>query len=1004
MSSMEATLGDGRSRTRGPRAPGRAALTFLFSDVEGSTRLLQQLGDEQYGAAIAMHDRLLREAFTRGGGHEVDSQGDSFFFVFMDAIQAAHAAVEAQRALAAERPQCPSLKVRIGLHTGKASLLARRPVGLAVHRAARIADAAHGGQILLSGTTADIVAETAPFRLRALGEHRLKDLERPLRLYQIVADGLEADFPPVRGLSPGSPAAITGRPAGGFGFVGRERELGMLRQVLQDVLSGTGRIALLEGEAGIGKTRLALELGHVAAEHGIAVVSGTSVEGGAAPTLWPWLEIVRAVVDQLEPEAEEALSPHVAALVTTPTDPTALTPISADARFVLYKAVAHLLQSAASRRPLLVFLDDIQWADTPSLELLQTLALEIVAMPLFLVAAYREYEPGAAQGLEKALAAVVRCPWTRRVVVRGLPRDAVRHLIRDAAVLEPPPELAAVVHARTQGNPFFVSELVRLVAAEPELGLDALSTRIPLSVRDVVRRRLQALPAETQELLQLAGVIGNAFEFRLLAKASGADARVCAERLEPALATRTVVEAQEDDFRFSHGLVRETMVEDLTPLRRAQLHASVAGALLGVDAVSDDLVEIVADHVWHARQLVEPAPAAAALGDAAGVALRRHAYDTAERLLEQALEVTSRLPAGERDDAEQRLELSLASLRMMTQGYSVPAVLAGFDRAAEIARRSGNLAELVKSLHGTASGLGVSGRFRDSLQVARACLAAAVELDNPLALALGHHIVGIGHLHLGDIGAARQDFRACVDACEASHLGATEAFDIAVPAGLAGPVFAAVAEYLGGDAEAAESFHERAITIAEELDTPFGWQVAMFFSGWLAALRDDPQACRAYMARGQEAVGEHVFPVFAAASPPMLTWALGRLGDEEAAERLDGILRRLDALGVRALSHFFHGLRADLLADRGDVEAALSAFEESIAVSDAIEERFYLAELRRRRGELLLRSGREDAGQAELLDALRLARDQGAGAFERRIRETLSRPGARLLADIEQSE
>jgi class 3 adenylate cyclase/tetratricopeptide (TPR) repeat protein len=982
VSSLHATL----TRRRASKAePGSAASTFLFSDVEGSTRLLQQLGDELYGAAIGAHDRLLREAFASRGGREADSQGDAFFFVFPDAAEGALAAVDAQRALATERwPQGVRVKVRIGLHTGKASRLGGKPVGLAVHRAARIADAAHGGQILVSGTTAGIIEDTAPFRLRDLGDHRLKDLERPLRLYQLVADGLDLDFPPVRALSPGAAAEVTGRPAGGFGFVGRERELRILREALQDVLSGTGRIALLQGEAGIGKTRLALELGHVAAEQGALAVSGSCVEGGGAPTLWPWLEIVRALVERMEPEAREALSPQVAALLASPTAPAPAATV--DARFVLYTAVAELLRSAASRTPLVVVLDDVQWADTPTLELLQTLALELVAVPLFLVATYREHEPGPAAALTQTLAVVTRHPWTRRVVLRGLPEDAVAGLIRDAAELEPPSELVAAVHSRTQGNPFFVAELVRLHAAEPDLGLDALSTGIPLGVRDVVRRRLEALPPKTRELLELAAVIGNGFEFRLLAKASGGDAGDCAERLEPALATWTVVEAEEDDLRFSHGLVRETIAEDLTPLRRAQLHALVADALLTDGAANGDVAEVVADHVWHARQLVEPTRAVAALEGAAAVALSRHAYDTAERWLERALDLGRGLPVGERDDAELRLELALASLRMMTQGYSAPAVLAGFDRAAAIAWRSGNLRELVKSLHGTASGLGVSGRFRDSLQAGRACLAAAIELDSPPALALGHHIVGIAHLHLGDIAAARREFRACMDADEASRLGPAETFDIAVPAGLAGPVFVAIAEYIGGDAGTAGRLRERAITVAGELDTPFAWQVAMFFSAWLAALEDDPRACRAYIERGQEAVGEHVFPVFAAASPPLLTWAVGRLGDEQAAERLDSILRRLEEMGLRALSHFFYGLRADLLAVRGDLVAAVQAFEEAILVSDAIEERFYLAELRRRRGELLVRLGREAEGRAELLDALTLARRQGAGAFERRIR------------------
>jgi class 3 adenylate cyclase/tetratricopeptide (TPR) repeat protein len=978
------------SRQDGP-SPEGLGLTFLFTDVEGSTRLLQELGDEQYGTVIATHDRLLRETFTRRGGLETNTQGDAFFFVFDDARLAALAAVEAQRALAAERwPGGSQLKIRIGLHTGKASLLAGKFVGLAVHRAARIADAAHGGQVLVSEATARIIAEEAPFRLRDLGEHRLKDLERPLRLFQLVADELGMDFPPVRALSPGSPLAITGGPAGAFGFAGRARELGIVQRALDDVLSGAGRVVLVQGEAGIGKSRLAWELGHLAAERGVAMVSGRCVEGGAAPTLWPWLEIMRALSDRSKADASEELSPLVAGLLAPATAAAPGLAASAEARFALYTAVAERLTAAASQRPLLVVLDDIHWADTPSLELLETVALDLVAVRLLLVAAYREDEPNPAKALTRVLNAVVRCPWTQRVVLRGLAEDAVGQLIRDAMQEEPPPALVAAVHSRTRGNPFFVAELVRLAAAEPSLGLDALATGIPLGVSDVVRWRLQALARDTRELLELAAIIGDAFDFRLLAQASGGDGDACVERLEPALAIRTVVETEEDAFRFSHGIVRETIVQDLTPLRRARLHARVVDALVADDGTAGDVAEIVADHLWHARQLVDPARAVRALERAAEVALSRHAYDTAGRRLEQALTLTHGLER-DRDDVELRLELALATLGMMTHGYSAPAVLAGFERTAAIARRSGNLRELVRSLHGTASGLAVSGRFRDSLQVARACLDAATELGDPLALALGHHVVGIAHLHLGDIADARRECEACVEAYEQSRLAPAEPFDVAVPAHLAGLVFAAIAEYLGGDKDAATRARDRSIAIAGELGTPFAWQVAMFFSGWLAALEDDPRACRSYIERGQEhSVGEHVFPVFAALSPTFLAWAAGRLGDEQAVERLDAIVRQLDTIGVSAFSHFFQSLRADLVAAQGGPEAGLAAFEHAIAITATTEERFYLAELRRRRGELLLRLGRDDEGRAELRGALMLAREQGAGGLDRRVRETLA--------------
>ena len=174
-----------------------ATVTFLFTDVEGSTLLLRQLGDG-YGDVLGEHQRLLREAFARHGGREVDTQGDAFFVAFARARDAAAAAVEAQRALASHAwPDGADVRVRMGLHTGGAALADERFVGLAVHRAARIAAAGHGGQILVSETTERLLDEedVPDLRLRDLGARRLKDIERPVRIFQVEAPGLRRDFP-----------------------------------------------------------------------------------------------------------------------------------------------------------------------------------------------------------------------------------------------------------------------------------------------------------------------------------------------------------------------------------------------------------------------------------------------------------------------------------------------------------------------------------------------------------------------------------------------------------------------------------------------------------------------------------------------------------------------------------------------------------------------------------------------------------------------------------------
>jgi predicted ATPase/class 3 adenylate cyclase/Tfp pilus assembly protein PilF len=233
-------------------------ITFLFSDIEGSTRLLQRLGD-RYAGVLAEHRALLRSAFQRWDGHEIDTAGDGFFIAFNRATQAVAAAVAAQRAIAAHAwPDDVSVRVRIGLHTGEPLLAAGGYVGLDVHRAARICAAGHGGQILLSKTTRDLVEHDLPkgVSLRDHGEHRLKDLQRPEHLFQLVLAEGPADFPPLK--TPDShPNNLPGQVTS---FIGREREETAVRELLQ---RHEVRLVTLTGPGGTGKTRLAV---HVAAD------------------------------------------------------------------------------------------------------------------------------------------------------------------------------------------------------------------------------------------------------------------------------------------------------------------------------------------------------------------------------------------------------------------------------------------------------------------------------------------------------------------------------------------------------------------------------------------------------------------------------------------------------------------------------------------------------------------------------------------------------------------
>jgi predicted ATPase/class 3 adenylate cyclase len=229
-------------------------VTFFFSDIEGSTRLLEALGHD-YDDVLERHRRIVREAFSRSAAVEISTEGDSFFAAFPGAPEAVAAAVAIQRAIAAEEwPQGSDLRIRIGLHTGEARLAGADYVGLDIHRAARIMAAAHGGQIVISGATRTLVERSLDdgIQLRDLGEHRLRDLSAPERLYQVQASGLPTTFAPLRTLN----AIPNNLPTQTSQLIGREAELSAIRNHLD---SSSVRLLTLTGPGGIGKTRLSLQ-------------------------------------------------------------------------------------------------------------------------------------------------------------------------------------------------------------------------------------------------------------------------------------------------------------------------------------------------------------------------------------------------------------------------------------------------------------------------------------------------------------------------------------------------------------------------------------------------------------------------------------------------------------------------------------------------------------------------------------------------------------------------
>src|SRR5438874_1954052 len=488
-------------------------------------------------------------------------------------------------------------------------------------------------------------------------------------------------------------------------FVGRHHELVELRAGLEDAATGRGRFFLVVGEAGIGKTRLVEELAREAAERGHLVLWGRCWEGEGAPPYWPWIQVIRACLPQV---ADGAGAPYLAQLVPelgglqSPAPPVA--PQSEHARFYLFDAVATFLRSRPDHTPLVLVFDDLQWADTPSLLLLQFLVHELRDTAMLVVATYRAMEARQNPHVAEILGALARDG--RHLPLSGFGEGEVALFIEGKTGRSAAPALVQAVHRETEGNPFFVDEVVHLLVAEGALDRrdETVARRLPVpqGVREVIRRRLAPLPAPCRDALTFASVVGREFGLGALQRACGLGADALLEVLRAGLGRGLLVAGPRaaGRYRFAHALIRETIYEELGAAERARLHGRIGEVLETLHEM--DPTPHLATLAHHFLEAVPAAGAEKAIAYSTRAA--RHAeaslaYEDAAVLFERALDV---LAEGRPADARQRCELLLARGGAQWKAGDGPAARETFRQAADLARRIGDAPLLARSALGFA--------------------------------------------------------------------------------------------------------------------------------------------------------------------------------------------------------------------------------------------------------------------------------------------------------------
>ena len=692
------------------RVPTVETVTLLFTDLVGSTSLSSQVGPTAADKLRQEHFNLLREGLTDSGGAEVKNLGDGLMVTFGSASSAVACAVAMQQRMELRNRSAPEqLSIRIGIAHGEADHDEDDWFGPPVVEASRLCNRAEGGQILVGQLARMMAGSRHGSDFTPVGALDLKGLPEPVEAFEATWEpaGVAASAIPLPGRLRGVPP---------LGYVGRTEERERIASLWAAARDGARRTVLISGEAGIGKTRLATHSALEIHGQGATVLHGYCEEDLNAP-YGAWIHALKHLVEHapervLTEHAEQhggelgRLVPALRRRVPDLRDPTETD--SETERYLLFGAVAGLLEAAAADQPVVLLLDDLHWADVPTLALLKHVVSGSAGWPVLVVGTYRDSDLSREHPLTATLADLRRVEGVERVALEGLSIHEVAGLMEAAAGHEMDDTglaLAAQIAAETDGNPFFSAEMLRHLSESGtivqgadgrwQLKAELTALGLPQSVREVVGRRVERLGDEVRGVLSCAAVIGRDFDVDLLARVVDEDQDQLLDLLELAVEASVLVERGDRPgaFSFSHALVNHTLYEDFGSTRRARMHRRVAEAL--EEVCGDDPGPRVAELALHwgaASAPQDPDRAVAYSRQAGDRALAELAPDEAMRWFTRALE----LSAGGGDPA-MRCDL-LTGLGEAERQSGRPAFRESLLEAGQIARELGDLQRLAAAV------------------------------------------------------------------------------------------------------------------------------------------------------------------------------------------------------------------------------------------------------------------------------------------------------------------
>jgi class 3 adenylate cyclase/predicted ATPase len=999
----------------------RKTITALFADIKGSTELMRELDPEEARAILDPVLQLMMHAVHRYDGYVAQSTGDGIFAMFGAPVahedhpqRALHAALAIQQDLHDYRERLkdhtqPHLEARIGVNTGEVVLRTVNtgshteysPVGHAANLAARMQTVASAGSVVITEACRRLVE--GYFSLRALGTTEIKGISEPVNVYEVIGPGAlrgHFELAAQRGLTR---------------FVGRERELAELGRALELAISGHGQIVAVVADAGTGKSRLVYEF-KVTILAKCKLVEAYSVSHGKASPWLPVLELLRSYFGLKDVDDAVARREKIRASLT------ALDPALSDAAPYLWNllaiqeefdplaqmdaqikhqrtldAIKQIILRESLNQPVVIVFEDLHWIDIETQALLDLLADSIANARVLMAVNYRpEYRH---EWGNKSNYSQLRL----ETLTNAAAREMLATLLGENAELDP---LKRTIIERTQGNPFFIEEMLEALFDQGALARNGVVTitrplaqvRLPPTVQGILAARIDRQPAEHKQLLQALAVIGRQSGLSLIKRVVPTTEPQLQRMLLELQASEFIYEQlafTDREYVFKHALTQEVAYNSMLIERRKVIHERVGQVLESLFA--DQLDDHVSELAHHYSSSDDNSKAIDYLTRAGQQALQRCAPTDATNNFSAAISLLPKLPNdAETIQRELPLQMSLGYAFILLKGWAAAEVERAFNRVLDICPHVDNPPEVFFALFGLNQNSHVRGDYGATRERSQQLLSLAERAGDHTQLVLAHYAMGEMSLHVGDFELARRHYNsllALYDELRDRPL----AFRLGTDAKQGILSYLAWDLWLLGYPDQAVAIGKQAIAVAQKLSHPFSVASAEFFLNIVHMNRREAATVQSNAERIIAFCSEHGFGAWLLFSTTHRGWAIAEQGHPE-----EGIELMRQGLATA------HGAGADIgrpdrlcrLAEgymkAGRVNETLGTLNEALSAVDQQEEHYYEAEIYRLKGEAVLRQDHSNIDEAEecFRRAIGIAHNQSGKSLELRAATSL----ARLLA------